>query len=178
MSSLMYISINEKKSILKDLRYKRSKKFNKEYIKLLEIIQKNSLLKEYEKRVKDLKEGFNQKLHSISIDDVDWERHEHKAREIERSYNEKLLNLKYEINSFLHNLNILEKLHIEHKKYYNEIKNYIEKNEKYKSLKTELNKLEIISFQKPANLITHLKTLLKSSLFDRFYLTLPLQLHF
>jgi len=161
MSSLMYISIDEKKSILKDLRYKRSKKFNKEYIKILEIIQKNTLLRKYEKKVEDLKDEFIQKLKNINIDDVNWERHEYKGREIERSYNEKLLNLKYEINSFLHQLDVLEKLDIEYKKSFNGLKKYIEKNEKYKSLKTELNELGIVSFQKPTNLVDTVKLIKK-----------------
>ena len=76
MSALMRLSISEQKEILRRLVVKRSKKFNKEYSKVLRTIEENDILKNYEKKVKDLKEEFQRELNSITTDDVGWERHE------------------------------------------------------------------------------------------------------
>jgi len=144
MSSLMLLSIEEKEDILKNLKIKRSKKFNKELIKIDEIVQKYSFLKKYEKKLKDLKEEFFQKLNEIGIEDVDWERHERKGAEIEKKYNEKLLDIKYEINSLLHQFNSLKKVYNEYKKIFDKLKEEIEKDEKLKNLLSHLKEFELL----------------------------------
>lgn len=144
MSALMRLSISEQKEILRRLVVKRSKKFNKEYSKVLRTIEENDILKNYEKKVKDLKEEFQRELNSITTDDVGWERHESKGAEIERKFNKKLLDIKYEINSILDLDNEIKKLNNKYKKDYekyekqfNQLNSALEKDDKYKNLKIE-----------------------------------------
>jgi len=141
MSSLMLLSIKEKKDILKNLVSKRSRKFNKEYEKLLETINANNL-KTYKKRLQNLKEEFRKELNTININDVNWEVHERKGAEIEKKFNQKLLNIKYEINSLLNSLNELKKIYENYEKSYDELIRILD-NEKLKNLTLELKKIEL-----------------------------------
>jgi len=154
MSSLMVLSIEKKKDILENLKVNRSKKFNKELIKIDGLVQKYSFLKEYERKLQDLKYEFIQKLNEISIEDVDWERHEKKGAEIEKKYNEKLLEIKYEINSLLHQYNSLKKLYNEYRKIFDKLKEEIEKDEKVKKLISNLNMFELLKNPVNATAIT------------------------
>lgn len=163
MSALMSLSIEEKKDILKNLVIKRSKKFNKEYSKLLKIIENNYFLKNYEKKLKDLKDEFKRELNSINTHDVDWEVHESKGAEIERKFNKKLLDIKYKINTLLDSFNELKNLYKEYEKIYKEMMNILENNEKYKNLISEINKFEMPKVS-DINEINKAKEILKQEL--------------
>lgn len=142
MSSFMMLSIKEKQNILDQLIFKRSKKFNKEYVKLMNIIKENHLHKSYEEKLHNLKEEFKKELKTITINDVDWERHERKGADIEKKFNRKLLDIKYEINSLLNALNDLKKLYSQYEEIYKKLVKKIKNNDKYKNLMSEIKKLE------------------------------------
>jgi len=161
MSSLMLLSIEEKKDILKNLVSKRSRKFNKEYEKLLEVINANNL-KTYKKRLQNLKEEFREELNTINTNDVDWEVHERKGAEIEKKFNQKLLNIKYEINSLLNSLNELKKIYENYEKRYDELIRNLD-NEKLKNLTLELKKIELPTISN-MNQIHQIKTELSKEL--------------
>ena len=157
----MLLSIEEKKDILKDLIKRRSKKFNKEYEKLLEVIYQNDILKNYETQVKNIKEEFQKELKSINTHDVDWESHERKGAEIEKKFNKELLDLKYEINSFLDGFNNLKKMYGKYKVIYNSLMKTLDKDEKFKNLKIDKIELPKIS---NINEINQIKENLKQEL--------------
>jgi len=146
MSALMRLSIKEQKDILKNLRAKRSKKFNKEYSKLLRIIEEHSFLKSYEDKLKKLKDDFKSELNSINTDDVGWERHESKGAEIEKNFNKKLFDIKYEINSILNSFNELKTEYYQYEKLYEEVIKSFEQDEKAKNLISEIEKVEFPKF--------------------------------
>jgi hypothetical protein len=149
MSSLMLLSVREKKDILKNLVSKRSKKFNKEYAKVLKIVQENDFLKNYKEKLESLKDDFKSELNSIDTHDVDWETHERKGAEIEKRFNKKLLNIKYEINSILNSFNDLKKVYEEYERIYENLIKELDKNDIYKNLKSEIKKKD---FSKIANI--------------------------
>ena len=136
----MILSISEQKAILKKTITRRSKKINKEYSKLLKLIEKNPALKRYEKILKDLKDELKKELNSITTHDVAWEVHESKGAEIEKKFNKKLLDLKYKINSFL--FNELKRMYEKYEKIYERLIKDLN-NEKLKNLALEIDKLTL-----------------------------------
>lgn len=146
MSSLILLSIEEKKDILNKLFYRRSKKFNKEHSKILRIIEQYSFLKGYKERLNDLKSEFQAKLQSVNTSDVDWEVHEKKGAEIEKEFNDKLLNIKYEINTILDSYNDLKELYNKYEKVYDELKN-LKDSKKYKDLISEIKKMDFLCLE-------------------------------
>jgi hypothetical protein len=100
MSSLMRLSLKEKKNIIKDLIHDKQSKFNKKVQKLLDIIQKNLFLDRFTDEVKELQKEFKQRLKTIDIHDVDYEVHYSKANQIDEEFTKKLIALKSKIISF------------------------------------------------------------------------------
>ena len=99
MSSMMRLSVTEKNKILKDLKHRKLQRFNKEVDKLRKIIAQYHFLDQYMEELENLKKGFAEKLNTITMHDMDYERHDSIANNAESVYNQKLFELKSKILS-------------------------------------------------------------------------------
>jgi hypothetical protein len=99
MSSMMRLDIKEKTKILKDLKHRKIQHFNKEIQKLFTIIEEHHFLDAYKEELEALKKGFIEKLNTITMNDLDYERHDYIANQAESEYIQKLFDLKSRILS-------------------------------------------------------------------------------
>jgi len=97
MSSSVRLNITDKKKLKKELIDSKLRKFEQELQKLYTIIEEYPFLKDFEGKFKLLKTAYKTKLETISIDDIDYERHIYIANATESEYMEKLFELKSKI---------------------------------------------------------------------------------
>jgi len=113
MSSMMFLSIAEKTRILKDLKHRKLQHFNKEYTKLMKLIEEYHFLGDYKEELEFLKKAYIAELDKITMHDMDYERHDSIANEAESKYMQKLFDLKSRIISYKDRyINIISKYEV------------------------------------------------------------------